>query len=96
VTPKRSAIFLAHVGPPLGADIRYIQELLGHSNLETTEIDTHVTIDKLQRVHRLTHPGAQLRRRRDGSNVDATDDELLLEELHRSFATEAAEEGEAD
>jgi integrase/recombinase XerD len=75
-----------------GADIRYIHELLGHADLETTEIYTHVTIDKLQRVHRLTHPGAQLRRRRDGGAGDATDDELLLEELVRSFAVEAAEE----
>ena len=73
-----------------GADIRYIQELLGHSDLETTEIYTHVTIDKLQAVHRLSHPGALLRRRTQ--DTAATDDELLLEELYRSFAEEAAEE----
>jgi integrase/recombinase XerD len=73
-----------------GADIRYIQELLGHADLETTEIYTHVTIDKLQAVHRLTHPGAQLRRR--DRDAEASDDELLLEELYRSFAAEAAEE----
>ena len=39
-----------------GADIRYIQEMLGHQNLETTEIYTHVSIDKLIAVHRATHP----------------------------------------
>lgn len=39
-----------------GADIRYIQELLGHSNLATTEIYTHVSIEKLQQIHTATHP----------------------------------------
>jgi integrase/recombinase XerD len=39
-----------------GADIRYIQALLGHAKLETTEIYTHVAIDKLKAVHALTHP----------------------------------------
>lgn len=77
-----------------GANVRYIQELLGHADLETTEIYTHVTIDKLQAVHRLTHPGAQLRRRGGDGDVagEATVDELLLEEMYRSFADEAAED----
>lgn len=39
-----------------GADIRYIQEMLGHSNLQTTEIYTHVSIDKLIAVHKNSHP----------------------------------------
>jgi integrase/recombinase XerD len=39
-----------------GADIRYIQAMLGHASLETTEIYTHVSIDKLIAVHRATHP----------------------------------------
>ena len=39
-----------------GADIRFIQELLGHSNLATTEIYPHVSIEKLQQIHAATHP----------------------------------------
>jgi integrase/recombinase XerD len=39
-----------------GADIRYIQALLGHVNLNTTQIYTHVSIDKLKAIHEATHP----------------------------------------
>lgn len=48
-----------------GADIRYIQEMLGHANLATTEIYTHVAIDKLQKIHAATHPAGKLERRDD-------------------------------
>ena len=39
-----------------GADIRFIQEMLGHSDLSSTEIYTRVSIEKLREVHRATHP----------------------------------------
>jgi integrase/recombinase XerD len=39
-----------------GADIRYIQQLLGHESLETTAIYTEVSIRQLQEVHRRCHP----------------------------------------
>lgn len=39
-----------------GADIRYIQMILGHVNLTSTEIYTQVSIKKLQEVHAATHP----------------------------------------
>jgi integrase/recombinase XerD len=39
-----------------GADIRFIQAILGHAQLTTTEIYTHVSIVKLKEVHALTHP----------------------------------------
>lgn len=39
-----------------GADIRYIQMMLGHSELSTTEVYTQVSIQQLQNVHTATHP----------------------------------------
>jgi len=39
-----------------GADIRVIQELLGHAKLETTQIYTKVDIQDLKKVHKKTHP----------------------------------------
>jgi integrase/recombinase XerD len=44
-----------------GADIRYIQQLLGHEKLETTAIYTEVNIDQLQAVHARTHPAERRR-----------------------------------
>ena len=41
-----------------GADIRYIQEILGHASVETTQIYTRVSIQTLRQVYSETHPGA--------------------------------------
>lgn len=42
-----------------GADIRYIQAILGHAKIGTTEIYTHVNIAKLKEVHALSHPAGK-------------------------------------
>lgn len=48
-----------------GADIRHVQEMLGHSQITSTQRYTHVSIARLQAVHAATHPAARLLRSDD-------------------------------
>ena len=47
-----------------GADVRFIQALLGHSDISSTQIYTHVSIDALRAVHAATHPGERAEKQR--------------------------------
>jgi integrase/recombinase XerD len=65
-----------------GANLRYIQQMLGHEEITTTEIYTHVAIRKLQLIHAVTHPGAKLERKQsavtDDGNSHSDDEKAAL------------------
>ena len=77
-----------------GADIRFIQQLLGHEKLETTQIYAQVSIRMLKEVHARTHP-ARLTAANDGAAVDpsalAQDNAELAAELDAEAAEDAEE-----
>ena len=61
-----------------GADIRFIQAMLGHANLETTQIYTQVSIRKLKDIHTATHPGRVIVANQSHSEDDASERDALL------------------
>jgi integrase/recombinase XerD len=86
-----------------GADLRHIQIILGHSQLSTTEIYTHVAIDKLIAVHAATHPARVTREpvreaapseqnALQGANktTDALTPQQAEKAAHRAFLAELA------
>jgi len=77
-----------------GADIRYVQEMLGHATIETTQLYTQVSIQKLREVHAATHPGAKLgpARKHAGDESPASSEDAA--ELLLLLAAEAADEDE--
>ena len=56
-----------------GADIRYVQELLGHRDLSSTHIYTRVAPERLAAIHAATHPGAVLPTAKDDTDTDDAD-----------------------
>jgi len=75
-----------------GADIRFIQAMLGHANLETTQIYTQVSIRKLKDIHTATHPGRIIAAGVAANHVDDDSDETERDALLAMLDDEAQEE----
>ncbi len=56
-----------------GADIRHVQEILGHGQITSTRRYTHVSIARLHAVHAATHPASRLDRRHDPDTLSEED-----------------------
>ena len=75
-----------------GADIRYIQAMLGHVSLETTQIYTQVSIRALVNVHATTHPAAGLSR--PEKDADEDDGKPTEHDLHAALEAEERDDPE--
>jgi integrase/recombinase XerD len=75
-----------------GADIRYIQQMLGHSNLESTQVYTQVSIRNLKQIHTATDPGAQIERKKPAASATTGDDARLKTHLLAALDHERDEE----
>jgi len=73
-----------------GADIRFVQEMLGHASLAATELYTHVSIRMLKQVHAATHPAAHLEKKKPSPQIE--DDDAAREELLAALDAEAESE----
>jgi integrase/recombinase XerD len=79
-----------------GADIRFIQQMLGHADLNSTEIYTHVAIRKLKQIHAATHPGAALEKKKTAAGSASQEREQCKAALLEALGSEADEEKESE
>ncbi|MGJ7574623.1 hypothetical protein ACSFBX_29105 [Variovorax sp. RB2P76] len=77
-------------------DLRFIQAMLGHVELSTTQIYTQVAIRKLQQVHALTHPGAKRRLRGVQTALDMPEGQADAPDAARALLEALAQEAEED
>ena len=79
-----------------GADIRFIQQMLGHASLDTTAIYTQVSIRQLMKIHAATHPAAKLERAPDRVEDEQPEGgpEATEDALHAALDAEAEEDSE--
>jgi integrase/recombinase XerD len=85
-----------------GADIRYIQAMLGHAELSTTQIYTQVSIRKLKEIHSATHP-AKVRSARVQADITLDESAAVVaapaptvNDILTALAAEADEEHDSD
>ena len=78
-----------------GADIRYIQQILGHEDIKTTQIYTHVAIRALQQVYAATHPTAFIEKDKVPQPPQPTTDAGIAD-LLTALARDAAEDREEE
>lgn len=89
---RHSMATLMHEG---GADIRYIQQMLGHEDIKSTQIYTHVALRGLQEVHAATHPAEAMNYRASRSRRSSAHSGLsVLGESRPAFKCGSATTGE--
>jgi integrase/recombinase XerD len=79
-----------------GADVRYIQEMLGHVHLDSTQVYTRVSIRKLKAIHEATHPGAKLERLAKTTGTRETPQETTMPEPHAARSAVASQPATAE
>lgn len=78
-----------------GADVRFIQAMLGHADIKTTQVYTQVSIRALKEIHTATHPARLARAAVTASAPDGLPP-VTAAELLEALEDEAREDDEAD
>lgn len=73
-----------------GADIRFIQAMLGHADLKSTQIYTHVAIKQLKAIHDATHPAKSRKQATQNGSEPTAEDVLAALDEEASAENEAA------